>query len=148
MTPEELELARRLVAHPKWRWMGGMVAMRGDEPERAPIRLAAHGEVASVIWPEGIAGPYWFDGRIDSAGLTPDLSDPATQGCLWAMLCEASSYGRAEVRFWDHDKRPWNVWVTVPETIEGLDATRDTGANGLLYGEALARALLAAWSDS
>ena len=80
MTPEQIELGKRAVACPKWRWMPGMRtvdAMRViHDPDRWPDRPCAIRE----------------GGWIDTAPPRPlgddlpDLSDPATLGCLLALV--------------------------------------------------------------
>jgi hypothetical protein len=69
------ELGRRAVACKRWRWMEGM--------------LAGTTRIVDVK-----DGPYVFDSEYeDCAGLphkaVPDLSDPATLGCLLALVREA-----------------------------------------------------------
>ena len=67
MTPADIALARRAVAAPGWRWMAGMRA----------------------VWPDGAGERVteWSAG-ITHDGALPDLTDPATLGCLLALVRE------------------------------------------------------------
>lgn len=64
MTDEMIELSRRAVACPKWRWMPGMKLTAG-------LRLSE-----SLV-------PFTFSVDL------PDLTDPATVGCLLALVRKA-----------------------------------------------------------
>ncbi len=74
MTPEQMiALAKRAVACKGWRWMPGMLAGRSDCP---PIRLAAIEDAGNALQEH-----RWL----------PDLQDPATLGCLLALVREATT---------------------------------------------------------
>jgi hypothetical protein len=73
MTEEQIALARRAVACRAWRWMPGMADCWGGR-----VR-------------EG-------DG-LDRATAFPDLTDPATLGCLLALVREALHSPRAHVLY-------------------------------------------------
>ena len=60
------ELAQRATASPHWRWMPGMIAGCGGRRARARRK----------------GGPPY-------RGALPDLTDPATLGCLLALVREA-----------------------------------------------------------
>jgi hypothetical protein len=83
MTEEQIALARRAVACKGWRWMSGMLRGDGfrctwvDEDER---------ELAAPTWCAN--GIEWKNSRTGSKDL-PDLTDPATLGCLLALVREA-----------------------------------------------------------
>lgn len=81
MTEDNIALAKRLVACKGWRWMPGMADTWGGR-----VR-------------EG-------DG-IDRIKALPDLTDPATLGCLLALVREAWGDPKAYVRA----GRGWE-WVT------------------------------------
>ena len=82
---EELyALGRRAVACKGWRWLGGMKALNS-------FRV-----VESVV-------PMMFP--VD----TPDLSDPATLGCLLALVREAWKEPRAWCE-WDRTIARWGVY--------------------------------------
>lgn len=69
MTPAELDLARELVSRPWWEWRPGMLVQSSVDLARPPQRI-----------------PQQFSVPASSAAWVPDLRDPATQGCLLAML--------------------------------------------------------------
>lgn len=85
MTPEQNELAYRLIGHPAFKWSAGMLTHEGYRlirPGRSPDLwvCAAHdkralGRVLSVM-------------TLRLTGSYPDLSDPATVGCLLALVRE------------------------------------------------------------
>jgi hypothetical protein len=77
MTPDMLDLARRAVACRGWRWMLGMQAI-------TPDGLFGHRVTEHTI-------------LIDPDHL-PDLTDPATLGCLLALVREAWGDPRAYMR--------------------------------------------------
>ena len=69
MTHGMLALASRAVACPKWRWMPGMCWLTEDDLGRL-----------DDYQPEYMVRP---------PGALPDLTDPATVGCIVALLREA-----------------------------------------------------------
>ena len=82
MSTEQLEeieeLARRAVACKRWRWMPGMLSAKG-------LRVTRRDSDGYVV------GYYEDLSYIAEcvAGTLPDLSDPATLGCLLALVRKA-----------------------------------------------------------
>jgi hypothetical protein len=74
MTPEHEALARRAVACPRWRWMPGMLVDSAGYVYRMTSESIADG-CGAVDWQQ-----KW---------MRPDLTDPATLGCLLALVREA-----------------------------------------------------------
>lgn len=122
-------LARRAVACPGWRWMPGMLARAIDSGHEARItKVYGHGS-AEVVDREGRS--EW--GLSEAA---PDLDDPATLGCLLALVREAWSAPQTYVSITECD---WAIcWVPIAgggHRIEG-----DTEAEALVAAlEAAAR---------
>lgn len=82
MTTDLEKFARRAVACKQWRWMPGM---RTTEGWRVIRNLTESSCMAYDENPENwqVADNYFQDGAI------PDLSDPATLGCLLALVRKA-----------------------------------------------------------
>lgn len=105
MTPELEALARRAVACRAWRWMPGMLRLR-DAPGKADHlrregRVEFHPDWSYSDWP-----------------CIPDLRDPATLGCLLALVREAwgdpCATSRAYCGYWgvlrpDVDPDCWHI---------------------------------------
>ena len=118
MTPELEALARRAVACPRWRWMPGMLRLR-----YAP-GMADHGK---------------REGRVKARedwSYAPDFADPATLGCLLALVREAWSEPLLSVAW------AGGGWYVVQRVRHGVDALRWIDA--ATEAEALVAALEAA----
>jgi hypothetical protein len=134
MTETELDLARRLVAHPNFKWA---------------LRMRCIGPMGPGTF-VGVRSPKWFEfveegkGYItvrDSADYVPDLADPATQGCLIAMLDECVSY--IAHRHVDADGDGIGKW-----TVTVYVGDRRIAIPRMSKGEAYATALLRAWGEA
>jgi hypothetical protein len=82
MTDEQIVLARRAVACRGWRWMAGMLTA-------CSVRVIEGGGGYIIGHRQGATreGGGWVDA--EDAGYLPDLTDPATLGCLLALVREA-----------------------------------------------------------
>jgi hypothetical protein len=133
MTPVELDLAPQLAAHPRFRWMAGMLCEDG----RRIISVDADGVRADDCYydttdAEWRGNPLTF----------PNLSDPGTCGCLLALLGEPfldlSDQGDSV-----GENRPERRWVVRFFTGGEAPIYASSIATGASLGAALARALLA-----
>lgn len=99
MTDEQIALARRAVACKGWRWMPGMAIGEMGLGCTSGLFICDHGRVLDVRDDDGMQMvsaseyPYDDDGipeyRWADATHVPDLEDPATLGCLLALVREA-----------------------------------------------------------
>ena len=96
MTEEQIALARRAVACRGWRWMPGMSICAMGLTSSRGLDICDHGRVLDVMDDDGMQMvsaseyPYDEDGvpeyRWADAMHIPDLTDPATLGCLLALV--------------------------------------------------------------
>lgn len=117
-----------------WRWVAGMLSIEGvrvvDDPSVVP------GSVF-VVKRGGSTGRYtWHPHAVETRHLTPDLTDPATLGCLLALVREAWGDGRlSTVHCAGMDMRgPWAVWFSgaIPQKARLLNKRFGTEAEALL----------------
>ena len=134
MTGEMEALARRAVACRGWRWMPGMLSDHGRIVEINVYGLLV-GYTTGIILKSGNQG--WPRGWEASASLRlPDLTDPATLGCLLALVREAWGDPGMFVRPRGSKMRPdWAVFT---------GANSDIVCASLSEAEALVAALEAA----
>lgn len=95
MTEEQIALARRAVACRGWRWMPGMATnskfrrvVDACPVERVPCcaEEGATYDDCHAVW-------------LEHDDLLPDLTDPATLGCLLALVRQALDTPRAHVLY-------------------------------------------------
>jgi hypothetical protein len=87
----DLDLARRAVACRDWRWMPGM-ATTGNYR----LTLASDDQQWFILCRPSGTSPVEREG--DMGGNLPDLSDPATIGCLLQLVRDALNDPRAYCR--------------------------------------------------
>ena len=132
MAPEQKDLVRRFVACEHWRWMPGMldaetglrvVKAGTDKDPRVGL-----GNLDNFIlyYPDMLKGHY------------PDLTDPATLGCLLALVREVWGDRRAHV----YHSYATGLWVWI---VNGMACSVRVGVDGYdTEAEALVAALEAA----
>lgn len=102
MTPEVEALGRRAVACKSWRWMPGMVAIHPNVSVSRVLFGRGYRFVGAYRRELKTKSPSWWQGwsgqvQHDQYGYAgfehctpiPDLTDPATLGCLLALVREA-----------------------------------------------------------
>lgn len=156
------DLARRAVACAAWKWMERMRAAL-HRTDWDPITLVTHGDVISALDPkhmgrllmwwddhkphgkdrEWSAPHFWFEpDPVDL--LLPDFSDPATLGCLLALVREAFSAVDVHVIptvYAEGVPIRFACWVVTAEGLRVIQSARGFGDD---RAEALVAALEAA----
>jgi hypothetical protein len=114
------ELARRAVACKRWRWMPGMLSAKG-------LRVTRRDSDGYVV------GYYEDLSYIAECvpGTLPDLTDPATLGCLLALIRKAWKDPQVHVVKLAYGFMGWQAW----------NADRDIAAKCGSEVEALVAAL-------
>jgi hypothetical protein len=120
MTEDMLDLARRAVACPKWRWMPGMLDLFGRR--------------VLCVWPDDL-GIKWShlpeNCVVRDADALPDITDPATLGCLLALVREAWGMPTGIIVSYSSDEGLWGVsWCGA--THGGWCGRGDTEAEALV----------------
>jgi hypothetical protein len=116
MTEEQIALAKRAIACKGWRWMPGMLGFDPDginDPVRVAFppgkayrmpTLAAWGRPSYIVHTE-----------------LPDLTDPATLGCLLALVRDAYGDHRIVARP-DPEEQVWYVITQYGASWAGNEA--------------------------
>jgi hypothetical protein len=102
---DDLDLARRAVACKGWRWMPGMLTLPFHENDD---RCAPVCHPPWRVTRDGVAGPWAHDA---TWGALPDLSDPATLGCLLYLVREAWKSPLAQVSPSLPDGHMWICYI-------------------------------------
>jgi len=89
MESDKIALAKRALACKGWRWMPGMRVVRDD----------GHSYVLVCEVSAGKVNPDWL----------PDLTDPATLGCLLALVREAWGMPTGITVTYSSDEGLWGV---------------------------------------
>ena len=111
------ELGRRAVACKHWRWMPGMrivhTSAQAGRGKPVAARLCSLGDDDAFVMESQNAGtfPSPFTGNDQ---WTPDLSDPATLGCLLHLVREA---WKQKTIYVEHDKHSDSPWIAIVEMI-------------------------------
>lgn len=111
MTEQEWEdLGRRAVACNGWRWMPGMLTLPIDMGvDHCRIRL--HQADPNMPGWSDFPVDYNGSGMSPTDGGIPDLRDPATLGCLMALVREAWGGGAYVQQAGRLCAKPWRVWI-------------------------------------
>lgn len=133
MTEEQIALARRAVACRRWRWLPGMLAIGTGCCKRCyddtALPMGWHGPLRVVL----VEGQFaYLDAEreyVVTWAAVPDLTDPATLGCLLALVREAHGDSTLFARFRAARIRP--DWV-VPWDGSDVIATGATEAEALV----------------
>ena len=127
MTEEQIALARRAVACKGWRWMPGMrycsVAVAAETA--SPFSFTGYQRVGEDV--DMVAYTDWVP-------CLPDVEDPATLGCLLALVREACGDDEAYAMPWHDEDGGWTVTVNDEDRCHNI-------AEGETEVEALVTAL-------
>jgi hypothetical protein len=139
VTEEQIALARRAVACKGWRWMGGMLRV---SPVLEKAFFDFHPDVMPTErvldqHPSTDADKRWSNATNAWVQLLPDLTDPATLGCLLALVREACGDDEAYAIPWHDEDGGWTVCVR----------EEDRSVN-VSEGDTEAEALVAALEDA
>lgn len=151
MTDEQRELARRLAAHPRWRWHAGMTALKpivcgGNAGTVTRVEVLSHDHIP-LRW---VSSSYAMAGHLDvPTDAYPDLTCPATQGWLLRLLYESASL--------DLSMMTREGSTVVPTSLPSVHLTYKAWNRPMIeppavaycerVGTALARALLDVWGE-
>ena len=122
MSPDLLALGRRAVACPRWRWMSGMLMILDpSQPWDQRMVMRYSEAVRAALGDDRLSPRAWADGTAP----VPELGDPATLGCLLALV--RREYAHEGVAYTYPVSSGWHVIVR-----GRVIATGDTEAEALV----------------
>lgn len=89
MNEEMIDLSRRVILCKNWRWMPGMKDMEGWRLYREVVGFTAQDKDGKTVTGWDAIGGEWEYHQVAHFPKLPDLSDPATLGCLLILVREA-----------------------------------------------------------
>ena len=120
MNDELMKLAKHAVTLLGWRWMPGMLVITTHNYHR-PARIESlDGDTYGLTVIPHADGPvfaghheYGITGEFPRGSSVPDLSDPATLGCLLALVREA--WGKHTIV--DYARYGWSVYAPTGDAV-------------------------------
>ena len=124
MIPETCEAAYRATLDPRWSWTPGMKRLRYAPGKKDHLKN------------EGRVPDFRDTWGYEAWAVVPDLDDPATIGCILALIRSVSNDPRLRVR-WSKSRDEWQV---VPSDRRGpvYDPRSMATAHGPTEGLAMA----------
>jgi hypothetical protein len=123
MVNRDLDLARRAVACKHWRWLPGMLAIHPNWRGYRVSHVGLTGMHGACRYASPMGGVSYAGAALPlplSSDVLPDLTDPATLGCLLALVresCKVPDLYVAPVEYIGPGPAPaWRAWV-----VEGPD---------------------------
>jgi len=140
MTPAQLDTARALVASPHWRWMPGMIVSWEHKPMQVGVWDWSP-RVARLVDSDSGWLPIATVRAVDQIppDALPDLTDPATVGCLAHLARELWSPEIVYIR-----SNPSGRWYVVAPPNGGMGGGLAWRQGYDTTGEAWAALILAA----
>ena len=115
------ELGRRAVACPRWRWMPGMTILGSKGRRVVVIGLSGATEATSGMNSRAI-GPDEL----------PDLSSPATLGCLLHLVREVTGEKQSSASWYPGGKHDYPHWAWYSDSCYGKLCEGSTEAECLV----------------
>jgi len=94
MTPEEMEIARAFVACKDWRWLPGMLLRDLTRSKKGRVHKVGNDWVVYF----GINSESRYRCETVGYSVVPDITDPATLGCILQVVRDATGDPDLHVR--------------------------------------------------
>jgi len=131
-----IDLARRAVACERWQWLPGMLARHPNWRAFRVANVGLTGMRGACRYASPMGGVEWAVVALPvptSSDVLPDLTDPATLGCLHALVREAWGDPRATLYPMEADgSGGWLGWGLVLSDGRGVGPFAEAEAEALV----------------